>query len=348
MDLTSISFDDLLMATKKWTSSDWENAANKLSPEQITDLASSIKDQNHLISFVKGMKEPREIEFFSNQLSYAQLNSLLDTITHDKLLPLLVGMKPEVFKELMANATQKQLDLLKKEAITEPLQYQIQTLANLLDNEVTAINKMTIQSEQGISTIDLKEFSLADLSMIKDLFYALSKRSQVLLKILSNVLTIAWHTNRPDLLAQLGHAKEMCQKNLVYGIGCEQSLDHPSTGLWELLKTRLSSVFGNTNYDEKALKDEDPAMEALVKFSIWYLKDYWEVGLLPEIQFETQLELDPNKYSEKEILEYREKLFTLVQLNLAKLKLFTVADFKSAGIFSRKSFIEYVVAQTLV
>ena len=80
----------------------------------------------------------------------------------------------------------------------------------------------------------------------------------------------------------------------------------------------------------EALHDEDPACDALVKFSVWYLQDYFELGLLPEVTNEAELDRDPQRYRE------------LARQRLHRLGLKTVGDLKRAGIFSRATLAEHV------
>ena len=90
------------------------------------------------------------------------------------------------------------------------------------------------------------------------------------------------------------------------------------------------------------MKDDEPAVEGLVKFSVWYLKDYWELGLLPGVEKQADLDIDMEKHTEAERAEYREKLFTLARDTLDQVGLSTVGDLKNAFIFSKQTLQEYI------
>jgi hypothetical protein len=86
------------------------------------------------------------------------------------------------------------------------------------------------------------------------------------------------------------------------------------------------------------MKDNTPALEALVKFNVWYIKDYREVGLLPQLDA-THI---PTLFPEQEDLKHREQLFKIAESNLEKIGLHTLADLKTERIYSKKALIEYI------
>jgi len=100
------------------------------------------------------------------------------------------------------------------------------------------------------------------------------------LATLNKALQLAWNSNRVDLIEKLSTAKETCQKFVISIIGHPRHAVNPPTGLYARLEARLNAVFGNPSdpNDIEAAGNDEPAMEALVKFSIWYLKDYWDLG----------------------------------------------------------------------
>nr|NGX58750.1 hypothetical protein [Chlamydiota bacterium] len=113
------------------------------------------------------------------------------------------------------------------------------------------------------------------------------------------------------------------------------------TGIYLLFEQIISSPFASED-PNKTLQDDEPGVEALAKLSLWYMKDYWEMGLLPSIKNEDQLKLDPEKHSDKECQEYREKLMEEVNDNLEKFDLKTVGDFKKVFIGSKELLRGYI------
>lgn len=120
-----------------------------------------------------------------------------------------------------------------------------------------------------------------------------------------------------------------------------------ATGLFALLEQKLNAVYGNPldPNDIEALDNSDPAIDALVKFSVWYLRDYWEIGLLPMVKNERDLDLSSRRYSERNRAEHREKLFVMVQENLERLGLDKVKDLKKARIYSRETLQDFIRAR---
>jgi len=133
----------------------------------------------------------------------------------------------------------------------------------------------------------------------------------------------------------------MCQKALILVVGQPRTPTEPPTGMYEFLERHLKEVFGHPS-DPDVLKDEDSPLEALGKFSIWHLEDYWDAGLLPKIANKEGLHLDPLEFSEETCENHRRKLLLEVQNNLETLGLTNVGAFKAAGLWSPKLFKEYV------
>ena len=108
----------------------------------------------------------------------------------------------------------------------------------------------------------------------------------------------------------------------------------------QLVHTSQQTQF-STIYDS-ALKDSDAAIEGLTRLSVWYLKDYWELGLLPSIDVPAKLNLDPHRFSEEECKQYHQHLLTLVQDLLNKLNIGTVGALKKARIYSKPLLKAYI------
>ena len=116
-------------------------------------------------------------------------------------------------------------------------------------------------------------------------------------------------------------------------------------GLYAKFEEKLNTIYSGFNHGE-GLLDEDPAIEALANLSIWYLQDYWELGLLPEISNIQQLDLDPKHYNESERSDFKADLFLKVRKNLESKGLKTVFDLKSNQIFSKGMLKNYLSSKS--
>src|SRR5262249_20909592 len=100
------------------------------------------------------------------------------------------------------------------------------------------------------------------------------------------------------------------------------------------------SAYGAPN-DASSVNDDEPALEALVKLSLWYPQDYWQVGLLPQVTdpqlFEREGEISPEQ--RQALLE---RLLEMARANLEKVGLHTAKDLKLAGICSQATLQEYL------
>lgn len=327
---------------------DFENSSKSKATEQLRQQAKEWTNSNALFDAINQISDPHSLEITGSALSLPQFLALLDhegiNTLHEKLSPLFVGMTTATFRALLENASQSQLKLLKQEAVTEPLQHQLTLLTDTLSNDVIAFGNDIFTKELELNTLPLAEITPADIQAHMNDIESLAEKGLDLLPIFNKALTIAWHTNRTDLIEHLSYAKEFCQKSIADVVGSARTPDHSPSGLWAILEKRLNSVYEEFEGSTKTLQDDVPAMEALSKFSVWYLKDYWEIGLLPQVAGPAELELNPETHPEKECLEYREGLVLAAKHKLEQLGLFTLADLKKAQIYSRKALQGYIGA----
>lgn len=344
-----------------------EQRALEMNPEQLASIASKLSQEQvvailHLLTedrdplwsektqaLVNGISDLHQLEVVGNALSPQQAISLFEQYSHlpetqcAKLLPLLVGMSHEVFCHLLRRALPHQLNVLKKESITEPVQHHLNLLANEmivytndLWNAIDAIELELLQ--QNVPSI-----GFAELTLLTTRNEQLANGCLQAMKKLDKALAIAWNTDRVDLIEKLSKIKEQCQRSLLIGIGHPRTDSEPATGLYETLEKSLYTIYGDAAdpKDIQALHDEDPAIDALIKFSIWYLQDYVELGLIPEIEHAEQLTFKGDQ-SDEEHLSYTKKLFQAARQSLEQIGLATVGDLKRAGIFSEKTLREYI------
>lgn len=258
-----------------------------------------------------------------------------------KLSPLVVGMSPSDFADLLTHATHSQMDLLKHEGMAEPMQFQLRTLAQEWLYAIERLCSIGTGYEQDILALNGSELDDSTYQAILKKFSSLHDNLSYLLDGINKALAITWHTNRIDLIEKFSIIKELCQKAIFMIVGHPRSpFEHP-TGLYEFLERHLAEIFGHAT-DPDLLKDDDSPFDALGKFNIWHLEDYWEAGLLPHISHKEALHLNPSDFSEEGYENHQQKLMEEVKNKLEEMGLNNVRAFKLAGIWSPKMFKEYV------
>jgi hypothetical protein len=340
------------MASLKWkrmTVNELARKADSMSPEEskaiIQSLDNSSADWEEKVRVLIQHTENKPcLEAIGTAISPEQFFCLLGFTDFKKFSPLLVGMAHETFRKLLLQATQEQLKLLKHQGMSEPLQHQITLYSHEITAKVTVLNHVYEKLNFRIEGIDVANFESEERIELWQDICRLSESYHELMHECSVVLLFAWNTERSDLIDQLTISKEKCHRVCRFSVGFPTTGREKSSGMFKLLDEKLFAVYGNTKNpaDFEALSDDENAMEGLAKFSIWYVQDYWDLGLLPNIGSQAELDLDSNKYSEKERVSYRNQLLRQVQENLAQLGLETVLDLKKAWIYSRKSLIHYL------
>jgi len=295
-----------------------------------------------------GRLSQKELETAGKILSVAQLKEILIAaslkVDQSKLLPLFVGLLPANFRDLLVDSNEEIIEGLKRLAAAEPIQHHLTLLSFELHSEMKDyFNNLEAKAYEidGLFPKDL------DLKEINDTFHGIERLVSEGEKICGetrNALAITWCTNRTDLIEQLSSIKESCQRSLIQTIGNAKNLSHHASGLWGQLERRLGSVFDEDSVKTSvdSLIDEEPAIEGLSKFSIWYPQDYWELGLLRDIEDKRQFEFNSRKLNDSESIKYRERLASKVQKNLECLGLKTVRDLKNAHIYSKRALLDFI------
>lgn len=302
-----------------------------------------------IVAILQALKDKTQLEVAGGSLSVPQLlaffdnNFLSQEDGFNKLLAILVGMSHQTFSELLGEISDHQLHVLLQTSLFEPLQHHLTILNHELSNKFTLANVDLERLYQEIKHLSMENIGRNELIDIKNRINDISLEFNKSLVKINHALKLAWNTHRADLVENLNRLKNNYVHTLSYFIGHPET-PSGATGLYEQLQEQIYTVFGNPYdlNDPEALSNGEPAIEALVKFSIWYLKDYWTIGLLPNIQSESELELDINSHNEQERASHREKLFFEVQSNLEKMHLKTLWDLKKAHIYSKKALIEYL------
>lgn len=324
--------------------------------EALQAIVIEINEQNDPMwkektrQIARNLTDISQIESMGHVLTIPQLLDLLLNLNEwnngkrVKLAALLAGISHDSFMELLSESSLPHIQALKQASVSESLHHHLTLFHHEVMQQFNALNNDLAQIEKEISSMDPLNLGTKDKIAFENLIFNLTLRQQRILSSIDKALSIAWNTDREDIIDDLSSAKEYYQRSMVLYTGHPRIPDKPPTGLYALLENRLFAAYGNP-YDPKdtlALKESDPAIEALAKFSIWYLSDYFALGLLPSVKDAATLELDPKKFNEVERAEQLRKLFQEAREELAKRGIATVKDLKDASIFSKKSLIEWL------
>lgn len=353
IDYQSCSLEQLEHAVLNMTPDELQHDIPQMSHEQISkvfSLLNSDRDPNwekKIKSAIAGLSDPHQLEPIGRSLNLKQILQILKSIAkedYEKLSPILVGMPPFAFSQLLTQTSPEEFEILKQEAIAEPIQHHLTVFTHELFNVLNELNSTLELLETSIEMLDPSRYGQNEIDI---LMQAIDQSRKVLVDIVgktNKALAIAWNTTRTDLIEKLSYIKETSQRYQGSIVGNPRTDTSEQSGLYLKLEERLHAIYGDPNdpNDTEALQDDEPAIEALVKFSVWYLQDYWEIGLLPAIARPLDLDLDKESHSERERTEYRANLFKEVQDTLHKLGLDTVKDLKNACIFSRKALKDFI------
>jgi hypothetical protein len=299
------------------------------------------------------LTELNQLEAFGKTLSSDEMLKVLDLIGgdscfSDKLNPILAGLRHEVFFEILHKLSLSQLNMLQHESMAIPIQHHLTALSIQKLHMLDQISMRILAQEDNIKSIQIENLGLHDLTKIyEEIEFLINTIDSELISI-NQALSLAWNSDRIDLIDRFNVIKESIQKIKNFSIGNPtqkiEILNHPA-GLYAQLNEKLNQVYadGITTALEMAIL---PAIEALAKLSIWYVEDYYKLGLLPDIQSEISLNLDPAVFSENERAEHLEKLIAKAKKALEDLGLITLDDLKKARIYSKKALQEYITEKT--
>jgi len=304
-----------------------EDQTSTLSLEKLKSLLREANDSSILETIGKGI-QPDQLTALSGLLLGEYI---------EKFPAILVGLPHSLFMELLKHADDSNLHILKALASSEPLQHHLTMAGHDLQQQIFDCELQIGGLTNEIAALETTQMGRSDLQAIESKIADAAKGLQELTLVVNKSLAIAWNTSRIDLIETLSHTKERAESLLAHGIGRKRCDEHHSSGLYAKLEERLFHIYSNGNAFEN-LKDEEPAIEAIAKFSIWYLKDYWEIGLLPHIKQLDESESRPLQEKQHE----QEALLQQVNINLKQLGLKTLSDLKQARIFSKQSLSEFI------
>ena len=291
-----------------------------------------------LAQLVKKQSEKSAFEAFGKDMSPSEILELLDWSTSDScplgrdmISATFAGIQQGVFCTALTNTSPEQLNILRQYSSMETVLHHIVQLSHELKRECGVFNDLITKEIKRIQTLNLSEIIPDEIESIHEELREIRKQGEEIIHTTAKTLGLAWHTSRADIIQELSHTKELCQQCLNKSVGFFKTNEKPSTGLWESLEQRLDLVFSDVDTKDNItfMKDTDLALEALVKFSVWHLRDYYEIGLIPQ--------------STKEVpAEREENLFALAERKLSKLGLHTLKDLKDKNIYSKRALVLYL------
>lgn len=312
---------------------------SKLNLEQIITVVSFLNENNDIFwrekmkAIFNGLSNREQLVCFGRALNHLQAMEILDEVSHKesihyhKFLPILVGMSHKVFEEILLTGSERQMQVLKLEGITEAIQHHMTVLLHDWVKDIEGHSTILRSLLNEISFLDVHQVTRGSLDGIRTMLISITEYYQKMVYKTNRALSIAWNTNRPDLIEKFTMIKDSCMKYHSVVIGNPHTPTELSTGLYELLDKRLDDVYSS---EGDPLENDDPAIEGLTKLGIWYLDDYVKIGLLPGAHV-----------TEEEGFE-REKFYELAVENLANIGLSSVHDLKRADIFSKNMLVEYI------
>ncbi len=278
------------------------------------------KIEHPLLEKFLSLREIKDLEQLGKELDAKELGSLLKACKEtggqeERLSPLLVGVTPEIFATLLAQGDEKVLTLLKQEAKREPLCHHLTVFAHEVGRWLTQIGAVLAELTGQIQWLRARILEKEDLQPIEQKLYETEYSLHKILHSVKCALSLGWNTDRADLVKELSCNKDFC----LYELKNVEIVR-------DLLNSLVASVF--TTLPPAA--DDDPAIEGLHKLAIWYLKDYWDLGLLPH--------LSEHEAHGNDLTPHLVK----IQENLQKAGLFKVSDLKRLKITSKQSLTSYL------
>ena len=304
-----------------------------------------------MLDKINTLSDYRALENFGKELSLQEALEVLTLFQRElqdqrwKLPPILVGLPHSIFNQLLLVATPAQLETIKNEAITEPVQHQTTVAAHEIAQQINAFTLEVELLEQQIRNLEVSQLTHKEILAFYGALQQASDFYEEILRKTNALLNLAWNSNRTDLIESLSHSKEMAHRLRLNYIGSSRTIQTKATGLYALFDDKLHSAYGLPT-DSAAVNDDEPALEALVKLSLWYPQDYWQIGLLPQITDPQLFEKEGDIPSDQR-QAFLERLLEMARSNLQKLGLNTAKDLKEAGICSQATLQEYISGKKL-
>ena len=343
VDYNKLSNQELVDVFLKMEINMVAHVAENLTPERAAYVVSSLETQSpacddtshRICAIFLGLTSKEQViavgRVMNTKFTMALIQELIkkDQSHLWKISSLLIGLTQRVFNKVLTTASSKEMEVLQHEAMKEPLQHHLTVFIHETDQKLNELIDLLMKIQDEITNVNIETFTHSDLNELLNQVDEQISKLEPFSERLTRALGVAWNTNRPDLIDRLNKLKDTCLRVQEITIGSPRTATTIPTGLYQQFEESLCQAFQNSDPNE-TLRDDEPAVEALAALFLWCLKDYWDMGLLPSIDKEEQLKLDPESHSDKECQEYRETLMQQVNQNLKELNLATVSDFKCA------------------
>ena len=266
--------------------------------------------RNLLIDF----EEPAHLEAVGRELTVERMCSLLEIAASEppkiqaRLIPILVGLPHPIFLHTLLKASPLQLQMLKNESFSEPVQLHLIVVIHDLEQECAerdqAMNDL-------FETIKVLKGDALDSVLVKLIEF--EQNNLRMIDVTNKALPLAWNSGRSDLIEKLSKIKENRVHTNRDSLGAPRTERQKARGLYLEIEKALEDVFGLPGKIE-TIRDDEPAVDGLTKLGIWYEKEHKELGLSETPQKE-----------------------------LSKVGLKTVSDLKREHLYSRDSLIRYLL-----
>ena len=300
-------------------------------------------EQDELKKQLNLLTDPHQLELFGKTLLPGQMVELIDFIIanresyNEKLSPILAGFLYENFIKLLLIMTPSQQSLLKHESMVIPLQHHLSILSQDKMRVFETISKLYLTLDMIIDRLDVEQVGLKDYKELEDKIQHLELALDDEITLINHALLLAWNSTRIDLIEKFSLLKESFQKYKNVTSGTTNLSRFNKMGIHQKLHLKLNTVYA------KISDLNVPAIDALAALSVWCLQDYFELGLLSDAPIDQNL----TQLSEMKREEYNINQIEKVKKKLEAYGLSTLADLKTAGIYSKKALREYLSLITL-
>jgi len=304
--------------------------------EYVAEIAQESDWKERITKLFSDLEERELLEALGSGVDADMFLAIVDILPpsehhHPKLSPVMVGLPPKTFLEVLIKATELQLTTLRHEAVAEPLQHQLTLLYHTMSQNETAFTKELQSLKEQVATFDVTALTKKELDELYNNLHKVSGTIDSALHKIDLALALAWNTDRPDLVDSFTELKEYYLNDLRIGLGHPQGEKRAPSGLYATLEQHLEDLFADV--------DGEPATEALAKLSIWYVKDFAALGLLPHLTDEERAIIESAEDIES---EKREQLRTKALATLSKMGLNSVEDFRREKIYSKAMLQEFL------
>lgn len=343
-DLQHYSEDQIPALIDSLSPKELQDSASMLSTHQVQLVIRALTDHSKahwsakLHGFLRGINDLHHLESVGKAINLPQLLELLDFAAGNreqawKLFPIFVTIPHPLFSQMLLEMPEKRKHQLQLLCASEPLQHHLLMYIHELRNRLEEIQNEFKILENDISLLNAAELSLEDLTHIQGRLNDHRQSVVVIRSKIENALSLAWNASSSDLIEMLSEYRERYERFLFRMIGHPPHHTTNSSGLFRQLEDQLASVFGKETDGKnlEALRDNEPALEALARLQLWYIEDYWKVGLLPDVTDQAELALPVISNNPALLAHYRSK----VEHNLRLLGLKTVRDLKKHLVVSK-------------